>query len=77
METFRETWSLEFRQAVEDVITKTSVLQLRCAMTRLMKHPLYRHAHATGDHFMAAMFLAGAAGDAEDSRAPSVLAAEG
>ena len=35
-------------------------------MTRLMKHPLYRDAHATDDHFMAAMFVAGAVGDEED-----------
>ena len=45
-------------------------------MTRLMKHPLYRDAHATDDHFMAAMFVAGAAGDEEDEGVFGELAAE-
>lgn len=71
-----ESWALEFRQAVEDVITKNSGPQLRRAMTRLMKHPEYRDAHATDDHFMSAMFVAGAAGDFEDEGAPAVLGAE-
>lgn len=39
---------------------------LRSAIRRLMKHPQYRDAHATDDHFMAACFVAGAAGDWED-----------
>lgn len=29
------------------------------AVTRLMKHPQYRDAHGTDDHFMAACFIAG------------------
>lgn len=45
-------------------------------MTRLMKHPEYRDAHATDDHFMAAMFVAGAAGDFEDEGTPAILATE-
>ena len=47
-------------------------------MTRLMKHPLYREAHATDDHFMAAMFVAGAAGDEADEKetGPGRLEAE-
>lgn len=61
-----EPWALEFRQAVEDMLTHNSGPKLRRAMTRLMKHPQYRDAHATDDHFMAAMFVAGAAGDEED-----------
>ncbi|KAK2734069.1 hypothetical protein FQN55_002937 [Onygenales sp. PD_40] len=65
-ETPPEPWALGFRQAVEDVVTKNSGPKLRRAMTRLMKHPLYRDAHGTDDHFMAAMFVAGAAGDHED-----------
>ncbi|EPS27219.1 hypothetical protein POX_e06194 [Penicillium oxalicum] len=76
METPPEDWAMEFRQAVEDVITKTSGAQLRRAMTRLMKHPRFRDAHATDDHFMAALFVAGAAGDAEDEAAPAELGAE-
>lgn len=71
-----ESWALEFRQAVEDVIRNNSGPSLRRAMTRLMKHPLYRDAHATDDHFMAAMFVAGAAGDEEDEGVQGELAAE-
>ncbi|KAJ5751893.1 Extradiol ring-cleavage dioxygenase class III enzyme subunit B [Penicillium odoratum] len=75
-ETAPEHWALEFRQAVEDVITTTSGPQLRRAMTRLMKHPEYRDAHATDDHFMSAMFVAGAAGDFEDEGSIGFLGAE-
>jgi Uncharacterized conserved protein len=71
-----ELWALEFRQAVEDTLTKNSGPQLRRAMTRLMKHPEYRDAQATDDHFMPAMFVAGAAGDFEDEGSPAVLGAE-
>ncbi|KAK1765184.1 Extradiol ring-cleavage dioxygenase, class III enzyme, subunit B [Phialemonium atrogriseum] len=71
-----EPWALEFRQAVEDVISHNSGPTLRRAMTRLMKHPLYREAHATDDHFMAAMFVAGAAGDEEDEGVCGELKAE-
>lgn len=65
-ETPPEDWALEFRQAVEDVISNNSGPKLRRGMTRLMKHPQYRDAHASDDHFMAAMFVAGAAGDQDD-----------
>lgn len=75
-ETPPEPWALEFRQAVEDVITNNSGPQLRRAMSRLMKHPLYRDAHATDDHFMSAMFVAGAVGDEEDEGVYGVLEAE-
>jgi aromatic ring-opening dioxygenase catalytic subunit (LigB family) len=71
-----EPWALEFRQSVEDVIRQNSGPGLRRAMTRLMKHPLYREAHATDDHFMAAMFVAGAAGDEEDEGVCGELKAE-
>lgn len=76
METPPETWALEFRQAVSDVITKNSGPKLRRAMTRLMKHPEYRNAHATDDHFMSAMFVSGAVGDEEDEGSYGRLAAE-
>lgn len=69
-------WALEFRQAVQDVISKNDGPRLRRAMTRLMKHPQYRDAHATDDHFMSAMFVAGAAGDVEDEGVCGVLKAE-
>lgn len=75
-ETPPEYWALEFRQAVEDVITNNSGPHLRRAMTRLMKHPLYRDAQATDDHFMAAMFVAGAVGDEEDEGVFGELKAE-
>lgn len=65
-ETPPEGWALEFRQSVEDCITQNRGPALRRAITRLMKHPQYRDAHATDDHFMAACFVAGAAGDWED-----------
>lgn len=75
-ETPPDAWALEFRQAVEDVITQNSGPELRRAMTRLMKHPQYRDAHATDDHFMAAQFVAGVAGDEEDRGVFGELKAE-
>ncbi|KAL2412557.1 hypothetical protein ABEF91_000836 [Exophiala dermatitidis] len=75
-ETPPEPWALEFRQAVEDVFVHNSGPKLRRAVTRLMKHPLYRDAHATDDHFMAAMFVAGAAGDEEDEGVYATMTAE-
>jgi aromatic ring-opening dioxygenase catalytic subunit (LigB family) len=71
-----EPWALEFRQAVEDVVRNNSGPRLRRAVTRLMKHPLYRDAHGTDDHFMAAMFVAGAVGDEEDEGVYGRLEAE-
>ena len=71
-----ESWALEFRQATEDVITKNSGPELRAAMIRLMKHPAYRAAHATDEHFIPALFCAGAAGDWEDVGSKNVLGAE-
>jgi aromatic ring-opening dioxygenase catalytic subunit (LigB family) len=75
-ETPPESWALGFRQAVQDVIANNSGPQLRRGMTRLMKHPQYRDAHATDDHFMSAMFVSGAAGDEEDRGSFGQLAAE-
>jgi aromatic ring-opening dioxygenase catalytic subunit (LigB family) len=71
-----ESWALEFRQATEDAITKNSGLDLRAALIRLMKHPAYREAHATDEHFIPALFCAGAAGDWEDAGSVNVLGAE-
>jgi len=75
-ETPPEDWAMEFRQAVEDAISGNSGPQLRRAITRLMKHPLYRDAHATDDHFMAAAFVAGAAGSECDIGSYGKLRAE-
>ena len=61
-----EGWALEFRQSVEDCFANNRGPELRRAITRLMKHPQFRDAHATDDHFMAACFVAGAAGGWED-----------
>lgn len=69
-------WALDFRQAFQDVVTRNSGLQLRRGVTRLMKHPEFRNAHATDDHFMSAMFVVGAAGGIEDEGVPGKLMAE-
>lgn len=69
-------WAMDFRQAVEDVISNNSGPNLRRAMTRLMKHPKFRDAHGTDDHFMAALFVAGAAGSEDDTGSYGKLAAE-
>lgn len=71
-----QAWALDFRQAVEDVITKNSGPRLRAGVVRLMKHPLYRDAHASDEHFAPALFVAGAAGDWEDMGTRNVLGAE-
>ncbi|KAI9147322.1 4,5-DOPA dioxygenase extradiol [Paramyrothecium foliicola] len=71
-----EPWALEFRQSVEDVIRGGGGPRLRRAMTSLMKHPLYRDAHATDDHFMPLCFAAGAAGGRGDEGEPGTLGAE-
>lgn len=66
--TAPEDWALEFRQSVEDCFTQNRGPALRRAITRLMKHPQFRDAHGTDDHFMSACFVAGAAGDWEDEK---------
>ncbi len=61
-----DEWALDFRQAMEDVVTKRPEdddgTQLREGIVRLMHHPLYRDAHGTDEHYMAFCFIAGAAG---------------
>ena len=69
-------WALEFRQSVEDVMRSGGGPRLRRAVTRLMKHPLYRDAHATDDHFMPLCFAAGAAGAKDDDGSPGEFGAE-
>ncbi|OQV05160.1 hypothetical protein CLAIMM_09944 [Cladophialophora immunda] len=75
-ETPPETWALDFRQAAEDAVTRNTGPRLRKAMARLMKHPQYRAAQATDDHWMPAMFCAGAAGHFDDVNTKNLLAAE-
>jgi len=74
--TTPEPWALEFRQSVEDAFGAGAGPTLRRAIMRLMKHPLYREAHATDDHFMPLYFAAGAAGAKEDESAPVEFGAE-
>lgn len=75
-ETPPEAWALEFRQSVEDIVTQTSGPRLRRGIARLMKHPQYRDAHATDDHFISGLFVAGAVGDKEDEGTYGKLCAE-
>ncbi|KAI1503561.1 Extradiol ring-cleavage dioxygenase, class III enzyme, subunit B [Biscogniauxia marginata] len=49
---------------------------LRRKVVSLMKHPLYRDAHATDDHFMAALFVAGLCGDKADEGMMGEMGAE-
>jgi aromatic ring-opening dioxygenase catalytic subunit (LigB family) len=71
-----EEWALEFRQAFKDAVEGNSGPELRRALTRLMKHPMYRDAHATDDHYMAALFVAGVVGDVKDEGVKGRLMAE-
>lgn len=50
--------------------------KLRRKITALMKHPKYREAHATDDHFMASMFVAGLCGGMGDEDIVGELGAE-
>lgn len=50
--------------------------RLRRKMTALMKHPKYRDAHATDDHFMASLFVAGLCGGKGDEGMQGELGAE-
>ncbi|KAF2132058.1 LigB subunit of an aromatic-ring-opening dioxygenase LigAB [Dothidotthia symphoricarpi CBS 119687] len=71
---------LEFRQSVEDVFVRSSGSGRKGAVTRgitrLMKHPMFRDAHATDDHYMAACFIAGAIDASEKSSDKCELGAE-
>lgn len=76
METAPADWALNFRQEFEDAITTATGPRLRRVMAALMKLPGFRDAHATDDHIMAAMFVAGLVGDHEDEGSPVELGAE-
>ena len=76
METPPGDWALDFRQEFEDAITKNTGPALRRVMTAMMKLPKYREAHATDDHFMSAMFVAGLVGSVEDIGTPVEFGAE-
>ncbi|KAK7955004.1 extradiol ring-cleavage dioxygenase class iii protein-like protein subunit B [Apiospora saccharicola] len=49
---------------------------LRRKITSLMKHPKYRDAHGTDDHFMATMFVAGLCGGRGDEKMQGEMGAE-
>lgn len=66
MPTPPEAWALDFRQEVEDAFTKVGAgAEMRKAVCALMKHPGYREAHGSDDHFMAALFVAGLCGEGD------------
>ncbi|KIV98277.1 hypothetical protein PV10_01944 [Exophiala mesophila] len=71
-----QAWALDFRQAVEDVITRNLGPKLRADVVRLMKHQTYREAHASDEHFAPVLFVAGAAGVWEDVGIKNVLGAQ-
>lgn len=43
---------------------------------RLMRHPLFRDAHGTDDHWAPAVFVAGACGSEEDTDSQNYVKAE-
>lgn len=79
-----EKWALDFKQEFSDAficagnkaVGKTGGPALRRRATALMKLPGYREAHATDDHFMSAMFVAGLCGAWEDEGIKGELGAE-
>lgn len=69
--------NLEFRQALEDALCKNGAgPDLKRAVVRLMKHPNYRDAHGTDEHYMPTCFVAGVVGEEEDQNQNVVLGAE-
>ncbi|CAK7221484.1 hypothetical protein SBRCBS47491_004541 [Sporothrix bragantina] len=77
MEAPPDPETLEFRQALEDVMCRTGGgPELRRGMARLMMHPYFRDAHGTDEHYVSACFIAGATGEPEDRKTPAVLGAE-
>ncbi|BGP33025.1 hypothetical protein JCM10296v2_004814 [Rhodotorula toruloides] len=71
-----EQWALDFRNETLDAFTKNSGPALRRAAMRLMRHPLFRDAHGTDDHYAPVLFAAGAAGDQDDKGTKNTSLAE-
>lgn len=69
-------WSMAFRQEMEDAMKDGGGPELRRRITRLMKHPGYRDAHPTDDHFITSCFIAGVCGDEDDRGTVGTLGAE-
>ncbi|ORY86669.1 catalytic LigB subunit of aromatic ring-opening dioxygenase, partial [Leucosporidium creatinivorum] len=61
-----QQWAIDFRNETLDAFTKNTGPALRRAAMRLMRHPLFRDAHGTDDHYAPVLFCAGAAGDEDD-----------
>ncbi len=59
-------WALDFRTRWKMRLSTISGPALVKAVLRLMRHPLYREAHATDDHYAPLLFVAGAAGSLQD-----------
>ncbi|KAF3385081.1 Extradiol ring-cleavage dioxygenase [Penicillium rolfsii] len=77
MEAPPDDETLEFRQSIEDVFCKNpGGPELRRGLARLMKHPYFRDAHGTDEHYVSACFVAGAVGELEDRGTKAVLGAE-
>lgn len=77
MESPPDNETLEFRQSIEDVFCKNGAgPKLRRGLARLMKHPYFRDAHGTDEHYVSACFAAGAVGELEDEGTETVLGAE-
>lgn len=67
MEKPPERKTPEFRQSLENVICKNGGgPELERGLTRLMKHPYFREAHGTDEHYVSACFVAGAISAEED-----------
>lgn len=72
-----DSTNIEFRQALEDALCKNGGgPDFKRATVRLMKHPNYRDAHGTDDHYMPFCFVAGVVGEEEDRDESVVLGAE-
>jgi aromatic ring-opening dioxygenase catalytic subunit (LigB family) len=77
MERPPEPKTMEFRQSLEDIICKNGGgPKLKRGLTRLMKHPYFRDAHGTDEHYVSACFVAGAVSSVEDLGTPGCLGAE-
>jgi aromatic ring-opening dioxygenase catalytic subunit (LigB family) len=68
-------FAVDFRNVAHDALTMNTGPALRGAAMRLMRHPQYRDAHATDDHFAPVLFVAGAAGNEAD-KGPNTAPAE-
>lgn len=71
-----EQWAIDFGEAFSNVVTQNSGPALRRGIARLMAHPQFRDAQGTDDHYMAALFVAGAAGALEDEGHANYAGAE-